>query len=106
METNVVVERSLQLRLDEMTSRLELLGRDVGILTELRQLVARLQAERDQLRQHVTQLETERDQLQTERSRLLHAWADLAFTEEELAQAEKEPGGCSLAEIWERLEKV
>lgn len=72
----------------------------------LRAQVVQLQAEREQLRQCVQNLQAECARLTKERSLLLHALADRLFSEEELDRASKETGGCSLAEIWERLEKT
>jgi hypothetical protein len=34
---------------------------------------------------------------------LLNAWADAAFTDEELARADRETGGRPLSEIWKSL---
>jgi len=106
MTTTTRADSTLNPKLAELTARLEPLNQAPALLAELRQMVEQLVAERDQLRQRVEQLQVERDQLQADRSHLLHAWADRQVTEEELDHAEKEPGGCSLAEIWERLGKA
>jgi hypothetical protein len=53
----------------------------------------------------VQQLEAECDRLRAERSQLLHAWADMQVTDEELNRRSREPGGCSLAQLLERLGK-
>lgn len=106
MKSMEFVDQNLSAKLDELASRLQFLGQDVVPLAEVRDLVEQLQTERDQLRQQVKELESERDRLRTEHKMLLHAWADLRFSEEELERREQEPGGCSLAEIWQRLEQA
>ena len=93
MSTNVVSEEPSRSRFKQLTA-------------ELTEAIEQLQAEGDQLRERVAQLEAECRRLSSERSMLLHAWADTQYTEEELQQRAKEPGGCSLAEIMERLEKL
>jgi uncharacterized coiled-coil DUF342 family protein len=102
----LISEESLNSKLTELSARWELLSQDLDVLARLPQLVAQLQSERDSLRQEVEQLRAERDKLRTERNHLLHAWADEHISEEELDRRSKEPGGCSLAEIWARLEKL
>jgi len=73
--------------------------------TDVLKVIDQLQTERDQLRERVAQLEAECKRVNAERSMLLHALADEKFTEEELDRSSREPGGCSLAEFWARLEK-
>ncbi len=109
MESRVISDQSLQhklVMLADVASRLERLGQDLLSLAGLRQLLEQLQTERSQLQQRVQQLQDECDRLKLERSQLLHAWADMQITDEELERRSREPGGCSLSEILERLERA
>jgi hypothetical protein len=54
----------------------------------------------------VGQLQAECDRLRAERGHFMHAWADLAISEEELDRRSQEAGGCSLDELMQRLEKA
>ena len=101
MSSNDVVESQLA-----GLTRLRSLGQDLISLAELGQLVKELQTERDQLRERVGRLEAECDRLRAERSQFMHAWADLAVTDDELDRRNQEPGGGPLAELLERLEKT
>jgi predicted nuclease with TOPRIM domain len=96
MTTEATSDARLPTKLKELTAH----------LTALLQQVEQVEAERDELRQRVTQLEGECNRLRAERSQLLHAWADTQITEEELDSRSREPGGCSLAELLERLQKA
>jgi predicted nuclease with TOPRIM domain len=96
MTTKTTSDPTLPIRLKELTAH----------LTALLQQVEQVQLERDQLQQRVKQLEGECARLRAERSQLLHAWADTQITEEELDRRSREPGGRSLAELLERLQKA
>lgn len=106
MATEPKNDTSLEPRLAELTAQLETLKQAPALVSELRQLVNQLFVEREQTRERLEQVQAERDRLQVERNRLLHAYADLAFPEEELRQVEQEGPGRTLAEIWERLGKT
>jgi predicted nuclease with TOPRIM domain len=96
MSANAISDHSLRARLAQFASE----------LTEVLQLVDQVQAERDQLKQRVEHLEAECRRLGAERSQLLHAWADTQITEEELDRRSREPRGCSLAELFQKLENI
>lgn len=94
-------ESSLQSRLQQ---GLDLLKKDLVPLADLGNLVEQLERERDQLRRQVETIQAECDRLRLENSQMLHAWADQQFPEEMLDRASRDPGGCSIAEVWQHLE--
>ena len=96
MSANAIADNSLRSRLAQLGSE----------LTEVLELVGQVQAERDQLKQRVEHLEAECRRLSAERSQLLHAWADTQITEEDLDRRSREPGGCSLTELLQKLEQT
>jgi len=101
----VVTNEALDTQLAGLT-RLKSLAQDLVSLADLAQVVKELQAERDRLRERVEQLEAECERLRAERSQFMHAWADVAVTEDDLECRSLEPGGGPLSAVLQRLEKT
>ncbi len=85
-------------RLAKLVAFLNQAGQDVSPLAELINLVEALQQEVERLRQQLQQAEKERGQL-------LVAWSRERISDEELDRRSKEGGGCSTAELLQRLEQ-